>query len=102
MSDISELPVTTVKIAGPLSIYNVFEHKHRLLDDLKRSAVLELDLGEVDEFDSAGFQLLMLLKRESLQGARGLRLVALSECVRQMLDFYRMSAFLGDVSKQPA
>ena len=52
---------------GPLTIYTATEQKDLLLSLFPLAHEVELDLSNVDELDSAGLQLLILIKRESLK-----------------------------------
>jgi anti-sigma B factor antagonist len=52
---------------GPLTIYTAAEQKDVLLSLFPLAHEVELDLSNVDELDSAGLQLLILIKRESLK-----------------------------------
>lgn len=87
---------------GPMTIYNAMEIKEQLLANLGNAAVLELDLSHVSEMDTAGFQLLVMAKRESQQQGRILRIVGHSPAVRDVIDFYNMDAFFGDPMLIPA
>lgn len=53
------------KIDGDMNIYTSCELKDKLLQKLAKCQTMELDLSQVMEFDTAGFQLLALLKREA-------------------------------------
>ena len=48
-----------------MTIYHALEQKNQLLDALSVSEVLELDLLQVADIDTAGLQLLILLKKEA-------------------------------------
>lgn len=87
---------------GPMTIYTVGEIKNRLVDGIAGTALLELDLSHVGEMDTAGFQLLVMAKRESQRLGRTLRIVAHSPAVREVIDFYNMDAFFGDPVIIPA
>jgi anti-anti-sigma factor len=52
---------------GPLTIYTAAEQKDVLLALFPLAHEVELDLSSVDELDSAGLQLLILVKREALK-----------------------------------
>ncbi len=71
---------------GPLTIYTATEQKDLLLSLFPLAHEVELDLSNVDELDSAGLQLLILIKRESLKGSTQLLLsnpsVAVIEAIR--------------------
>ena len=53
-----------------LTIYHALEQKAILLDALAAVDELELDLAQIDEIDSAGLQLLILLKQEAQRAER--------------------------------
>jgi anti-sigma B factor antagonist len=52
---------------GPLTIYTASEQKDVLLSLFPLAHEVELDLSNVDELDSAGLQLLILIKHESFK-----------------------------------
>lgn len=87
---------------GPMTIYNAGEIKARLLSGIESAAIIELDLSHVGEMDTAGFQLLVMAKRECQRLGRSLRIVAHSPAVREVIDFYNMDAFFGDPMVIPA
>lgn len=87
---------------GPMTIYNAGEIKNQLLSSLQHASILELDLSHVGEMDTAGFQLLVMAKRESQRQGHTLRIVAHSPAVREVIDFYNMDAFFGDPMVFPA
>lgn len=49
---------------------------------------VEIDLSRVNEIDSVGVQLLLLVLRQAQMQQRSLRLVALHPAVRTMLELY--------------
>lgn len=83
-------------IDGGMSIYNAQEVKEQLLAAVRTAQTLELDLSSVNDMDTAGFQLLVLAKRECQRLDRVLRITAHSDTVREFIDFYNMGAFFGD------
>lgn len=87
---------------GPMTIYNAGEIKNQLMNALGSTRILELDLSHVGEMDTAGFQLLVMAKRESQRHQQTLRIVAHSPAVREVIDFYNMDAFFGDPMVFPA
>lgn len=94
--------VVTLHLDGALCIYNALENKQRVMDALYATSSLELDLSRVEEIDSAGFQLLALAKRESQKLGKTLVLVAHSNPVREVIEFYNMQSFFGDPVIIPA
>ncbi len=91
-----------LSLDADLTIYNAGEQKHRLLEALQAARVLELDLSGVGEVDTAGIQLLILAKRESLRLGHELRIVSHSPAVRDLIDFYNIGGFFGDPLLIPA
>jgi len=89
-------------IADDLTIYNATALKQRLIDALHATDRLEIDLSAVAEIDTAGFQLLVLVKREARRLDKEAQIVAHSEAVREVLDFYNMAAAFGDPLLIPA
>ena len=89
-------------VEGDLTIYHAAEIKQRLIDGVRTSDVLELDLSHVGEMDTAGFQLLALAKRESQKLDHVLRIVGHSPAVREVVEFFNMVAFFGDPLVIPA
>lgn len=82
---------------GPLTIYTASEQKDVLLSLFPLAHEVELDLSNVDELDSAGLQLLILIKRESLK--EGSQLV-LSNPSAAVIDALRLSG-LDDYFANP-
>lgn len=87
---------------GPMNIYTALEIKTQLMSGLKSASIVELDLSHVNEMDTAGFQLLVMAKRESQNQGHTLRITAHSQAVRDVIDFYNMDAFFGDPMIIPA
>lgn len=87
---------------GPMTIYNASEIKAQLMGGLQAAPIIELDLSHVNEMDTAGFQLLVMAKRESQRLGLTLRIIAHSPAVREVIDFYNMDAFFGDPMVIPA
>lgn len=85
-----------------LTIYHALEAKRQLLDAVRSRKTLELDLSRVNEMDTAGFQLLVLAKREAQRLGRRLAIVAHSPAVLEVIEFYNMVAYFGDPVVIPA
>ncbi len=93
---------TRLFLEGNLTIYEAPSIKDRLQSALADCQVLELDLSQIGEIDTAGFQLLILAKREAAYQGKTLNLVAHSAAVREVLDFFNMVGFFGDPLLIPA
>ena len=101
-STYSAIGVHTVCIEGEFTIYRAAELKPVLLDAVARKSVVEVDLSQVSEFDTAGLQILMLAKRSAVAAQRELRLVRHSPAVVDVLQLLDLAAFFGDPLVVPA
>ncbi|MGZ5052973.1 MAG: STAS domain-containing protein, partial [Methylobacter sp.] len=81
----NELPGGRFVIEGELSIYTVQDLKDQLLAELTTADELELDLAGVGEFDGAGLQLLVAVKREAAAAGKALRIGGHSPAVVELL-----------------
>lgn len=88
--------ISRLALDGELTIYRAAELKPALLEALRRSSVLELDLAGVTELDTAGLQLLMLAKQTAAVERRQLRLVQHSPAVLEIFEMLDLGAFFGD------
>lgn len=85
-----------VTIQGDMTIYQAAELKPALLAGLEGAQDIELNLSEVSDMDTAGFQLLLMLKREASHLGKTLRMVAHSPATLEVMDAYRMGSYFGD------
>lgn len=83
-------------IQEEMTIYHATEQKQLLMAALDATEALELDLSQVGEIDTAGLQLLLLVKREAGRLGKQLAIVAHSPVVRQTLDFCNLATYFGD------
>jgi|TARA_B100000315_G_scaffold254512_1_gene295718 anti-anti-sigma factor len=79
-----------VTINGDMTIYQAQEHKDALLEAVRGGDQLAIDLSDVEEFDSAGFQLLWLAKQEAARLQKKLHLTGCSPSVAGVLDLFGM------------
>lgn len=84
---------TRLGIVGELTIYGAAELQRTLLDSLAEADAIELDLSGVTELDTAGFQQLYLLRRESRAAGKLMLIVAHSPATRDVLELYRMDEY---------
>lgn len=87
-----------ITVEGSMTIYEAAEHKAELLAVLGDATVLELNLGEVDEADTAGLQLLLLARREAARAGKTLRVVRLGPALAEVLDRWGLR---GDFTDAP-
>jgi len=83
---------TRITLDGAMTVYEAVDAKRDLLQALAGSTALEIDVTGLDEVDTAGLQLLLLLRRESLRAAKPLRLAGSSQALAEVLDRYGLAA----------
>ncbi|EXI67165.1 MAG: anti-anti-sigma factor [Candidatus Accumulibacter adjunctus] len=95
-------PTKRLVIDEDMTIYRAQEQKEQLLAALAAADQLELDLAGVGEIDTAGLQLLILLKREGLRQDKRLTISGHSPAVQHVLDFCNLVGVFGDPLVIPA
>lgn len=88
--------VTQLAIQDEMTIYTALEQKKALLGYLKNSKELQIDLSGVSEIDSAGLQILMFIKRETVNRDIKLSLTQHSQAVVEVLELLNLSKHFGD------
>ncbi|AMK76560.1 MULTISPECIES: STAS domain-containing protein [Methylomonas] len=88
------MPSLTIK--DELTIYNAAEQKINLLVFLTAGDDLEINLANVTEIDTAGLQLLILIKREAAHLGKNLRFVMHSKAVLDVLELANLTGAFGD------
>lgn len=91
-----------ITLTEPMTIYTASTQKLLLLEAVANCQELDLDLSQVGEMDTAGFQLLLLTKREASKTDKAVRITAHSKAVREILDLYNMGSYFGDQLVIPA
>jgi anti-anti-sigma factor len=86
----------TLAIEGELTIYTAAQQKPKLLSFLKKAKQLEINLAGVSEIDTAGLQLLILIKREAAQAGKSLNFVMHSKAVLETLELANLIGTFGD------
>jgi len=87
---------TLLIIQDEMTVYNVLEQKNILLPHLKADKELKIDLSGVAEIDSAGMQLLIMMKRRAKSINNQLILVHHSQAVTEVLALFNLTSFFGD------
>jgi anti-anti-sigma factor len=90
------LEVATLRHEGPLTIYEAPASWRRFMDQLAVSRGLELDLGGVTEIDSAGLQVLMMIKRCGRETGKPVSFIHHSVPVQEVIDLCQLAAVFGD------
>jgi anti-anti-sigma factor len=85
-----------LSIKGEMTIYNAEAMKGKLLAPLEKGEDIEVDLSGVSEIDSAGLQLLALIKIEALARSKRASFVGHSKAVLDLIDLCGLDGFFGD------
>ena len=88
--------VLRIAIEGEMTIYRAADLKVTVLEALRKTKVLEIDLSGITELDTAGLQVLMLAKNTAAADQRELRLVNHSPAVVEIVEMLNLGAFFGD------
>lgn len=83
-------------IEGELTIFTAAEQKIKLLNFLNSGDALEINLSQVAELDTAGLQLLILIKREAAQQRKQLSFTMHSKAVLEILELANLTTAFGD------
>ncbi len=79
-----------------MTIYTAAEQKGALLEHLSDCNEIELDLSGITEIDSAGLQLLMILKSEAVRLNQEVRFIHHSQPVIEIFELLKLSARFAD------
>lgn len=85
-----------IAVDGEMTIYTALALKDELLSPLAQCETLEINLGGVGEIDSAGLQLLVMLKTEAQARGKSLSITGHSPAVLDILDLCDLEGFFGD------
>ncbi|NYE63992.1 anti-anti-sigma factor [Duganella sp. 1224] len=88
--------MTRIALDGEMTIYRAADLKVTVLEALRKTRVLDIDLSGVTELDTAGLQVLMLAKQTAAAEQRELRLLGHSPAVVDIFEMLDLVAFFGD------
>jgi len=88
--------VCRLTVEGEMTIYTALDLKNELLAPLLQGNSVEMNLGRVSEIDSAGLQLLVMLKNEAQAHGKTLSIASHSPAVLHILDLCDLESFFGD------
>ena len=92
----SDQAAERIAIDGEMTIYRAADLKASVLEALRKTQVLEIDLSGITELDTAGLQVLMLAKQTANADRRELRLLQHSPAVVEIFEMLDLGAFFGD------
>lgn len=85
-----------VAVRGELSIFHAARLRDELFEALSGHPELDIDLGEVEDCDSSGIQLLLMLKREARRQDKRLALFNHAPCIADVIELLNLGTELGD------
>lgn len=91
-----------VRLGPALNIYCAMEAKAQLLAALVDSNQIEIDLADLEDLDTAGVQLLLLLKLEAQRQQKDCVFINHGAAVRDVIDLLNLAGALGDPVVIPA
>ena len=80
----------SITLNGDLNIYNAGEVKDKLFGKLRDCNVLDVNLAKIEEFDTAGMQVLLLAKKFAQQQGVGFHIKDQSCEVTEVLQLYNV------------
>ena len=83
-------------IEDELTIFTAAKQKSALLAFLNADKNLEINLSKIEEMDTAGLQLLILIKREAAQLGKSLSFTMHSKVVLEILELTNLMTAFGD------
>jgi anti-anti-sigma factor len=86
----------SLAIEDELTIFTAAEQKKHLLAFLQTDNELEINLANVSEIDTAGLQILILLKREAASNHKKISFVMHSKAVLEILELANLTTLFGD------
>lgn len=84
-----------ITFSGDLSIYNVGEIVEKLNIDFISSKNIYIDLHKVTDFDTAGVQLLIMLKKHANQCEHELKIINLNDTITGYLTQFQLYSFFS-------
>lgn len=84
-------------LASDLTIYSSGALKQPLLEAITGCQALEIEAADITEIDTAGLQLLLLVKRESARMGKQVRIVSPSKALQDVLTAYCLTTALEGV-----
>ena len=82
--------INRIQIDGDLTIYEVGEYQETLKQAFLPDKPVELDLGEVEEIDTSGLQLVAVLCKQARQNGADVRFTAMSSEADEAVNHYRL------------
>lgn len=81
-------------LTGDMTIYTAMENKVHFEPYFESGQDMSLDMSAVNEFDSTGFQMLLLLERQTLEKDNVFNVKPVSPAVQEVLTLYNKQDWL--------
>lgn len=82
---------TQIRIEGEFTIYTAAESKQQLTDALNAHTTFIVELDAVEEIDTSGVQLLLLLQREAKNLGKVLTFTDASPAIQEVINLLELS-----------
>jgi len=86
----------SIHLEGDITIYTANELKEKFHACLIKSDSFEVDLSAVSELDTAGFQILLLAKRQATALGKTFQMVKHSQAVMDVFNIFNAASLFGD------
>jgi anti-sigma B factor antagonist len=83
-----------LKLQGDFTIYAAADSKSELLAAVRDNPALHMDMTAVEEIDTSGVQLLLLMQREAKKTGHQLEITAASDAVKEVIHLFDLQAVL--------
>ncbi len=80
-----------MSLTGDIKIYDAVSYKQEMFSELDQYRGVKLDLSQIEEIDASGFQLLILLKKETRDKGMSFHIDGLSSPVMRLMEIYRLN-----------
>ncbi len=84
-----------LKLEGEMTIYTAMENKVHFTPYFTVEQTISLDMAAVSEFDSSGFQILLLLERQAITNDNAFTIKQPSSSVQEVLTLYNKQDWLN-------
>jgi anti-anti-sigma factor len=101
MADIVQREEHGFGLSGELNIYSAARLWPELLQALEAAERLEISLAGLEDLDTAGVQVLLMLRREAARQGKPLVFCGHSPAAREVIGLYRLTGELGEPLPDP-
>ena len=88
--------ISLIEMSDVLTICAVTKLKQNLEREINASSDIEIDFSRIDKVDTAGFQLIMYLKKKYIKEGKKISFINTGENIRNICSFYNELGMLGD------